>query len=62
MYPLLLYTFFSELSPPPESGSDRFFEDGLGDPTPGSIESVGRNSVSTQGLFHMGEQEEVHQH
>ena len=61
MYPLLLYTFFSELSPP-EGGSDRFFEDGLGDPTPGSIESVGGNSVSTQGLFHMGEQEEVHQH
>ena len=43
----------------PERSGKRLFGDGGGDPNPGGLEAVSGLSVHSQGLLHVGEQEDV---
>ena len=44
----------------PERGGKRLFGDGGGDPNPGGLEAVSSLSVHSQGLLHVGHQEDVY--
>ena len=44
----------------PERSSKRLFGDGGGDPNPGGLEAVSSLSVHSQGLLHVGHQEDVY--